>query len=99
MDLVSEVGFDPVDAGRLEDSWRQQPSTPAYCCDYDAETMRKALAAAVRGEATKKRDQLSDRWAAALGSNSTHTEMVELNRSLNPLSHLTNSSKGSNSNK
>lgn len=96
MDLVSEVGFDPVDAGRLEDSWRQQPSTPAYCCDYDAETMRKALAAAVRGEATKKRDQLSDRWAAALGSNPTHTEMVALNRSLNPLSHLTNSSKGSN---
>lgn len=31
--LVNEVGFDPVDAGELAQSWRQQPSTPAYCCD------------------------------------------------------------------
>ena len=51
MDLVNELGFDPVDAGSLEESWRQQPLTPAYCCDYDAETTRKGLAAAVRGEA------------------------------------------------
>ncbi|WP_343203347.1 NAD(P)-binding domain-containing protein [Hoeflea sp.] len=33
MDLVNETGFDPVDDGTLEESWRQQPSTPAYCCD------------------------------------------------------------------
>lgn len=86
MGLVNEGGFDPVDAGSLGESWRQQPSTPAYCCDYDAETMRKALAAAVKGEAPKKRDQLPARWAAAaFGSNPSHTDMVTLFRSLNPL--------------
>jgi hypothetical protein len=53
MDLVNETGFDPVDAGPLDESWRQQPGTPAYCCDYDAETTRKGLAAAVKGEAPK----------------------------------------------
>jgi 8-hydroxy-5-deazaflavin:NADPH oxidoreductase len=85
MNLVNEVGFDPVDAGSLEDSWRQQPSTPAYCCDYDADTMRKALAAAVKGDAAKKRDQLSDRWATALGSSPSHADIVALIRSLSLL--------------
>jgi 8-hydroxy-5-deazaflavin:NADPH oxidoreductase len=40
-DVVNEAGFDPVDAGSLDESWRQEPGTPAYCCDYDAETTRK----------------------------------------------------------
>ncbi|TCU20894.1 hypothetical protein EV130_112276 [Rhizobium azibense] len=84
MGIVNEVGFDPVDAGALAESWRQQPSTPAYCCDYDAATMRKALGAAVKGEAPKKRDQLPDKMGT-LGSNPTHAHMVAMNRSLNPL--------------
>jgi hypothetical protein len=33
--LVDEVGFDPVDAGGLAESWRQQPGTPAYRCDFN----------------------------------------------------------------
>jgi 8-hydroxy-5-deazaflavin:NADPH oxidoreductase len=28
--LVDELGFDGVDAGKLNDSWRQQPGTPVY---------------------------------------------------------------------
>ncbi|MCX5541125.1 NAD(P)-binding domain-containing protein [Paraburkholderia sp. CNPSo 3076] len=85
MDLVNVIGFDPVDSGTLTDSWRQQPSTPGYCCDYDAETMRRALAAAVEGEAPKKRDQLPGLWATSLGANPSHADIVALNRSLNPL--------------
>jgi predicted dinucleotide-binding enzyme len=46
MALVDELGFDPVDAGGLDESWRQQPGTPVYAQDYDAEGVRKALAAA-----------------------------------------------------
>jgi predicted dinucleotide-binding enzyme len=46
MTLVDELGFDPVDTGGLDDSWRQQPGTPVYAKDYDAEGVRKALAAA-----------------------------------------------------
>jgi len=44
--LVDELGFDPVDAGSLADSWRQQPGTPVYGKDYDAEGVRQALAEA-----------------------------------------------------
>ena len=46
--LVDELGFDGVDAGGLDDSWRQQPGTPVYAADFDAEGVRGALASASR---------------------------------------------------
>ena len=46
MRLVDELGFDPVDAGGLDESWRQQPGTPVYATDLDAEGVRRALAQA-----------------------------------------------------
>ena len=46
MRLVDELGFDAVDAGGLDDSWRQQPDTPVYAADFDAEGVRRALAQA-----------------------------------------------------
>jgi 8-hydroxy-5-deazaflavin:NADPH oxidoreductase len=46
MRLVDELGFDPVDAGGLDESWRQQPGTPVYTGDFDAQGVRRALAAA-----------------------------------------------------
>jgi len=47
--LVDDLGFDPVDGGDLDDSWRQQTGTPAYCRDLDAAALRRALAEADRG--------------------------------------------------
>jgi 8-hydroxy-5-deazaflavin:NADPH oxidoreductase len=44
--LLDELGFDGVDAGSLDESWRQQPGTPVYATDFDAEGVRKALAEA-----------------------------------------------------
>lgn len=44
--LVDELGFDGVAAGGLDDSWRQQPGTPVYVADLDAEGVRRALAEA-----------------------------------------------------
>jgi predicted dinucleotide-binding enzyme len=46
--LIDEIGFDGVDAGTLDDSWRQQPGTPVYTTDLDAAGVRQALAAAKR---------------------------------------------------
>ena len=42
--LIDELGFDGVDAGGLDDSCRQQPGTPVYAADLDAEGGRRALA-------------------------------------------------------
>jgi predicted dinucleotide-binding enzyme len=46
MRLVDELGFDPVDAGGLDESWRQQPGTPGYAADLDRDSLQRALAEA-----------------------------------------------------
>ncbi len=46
MQLIDEIGFDPIDAGTIAESWRQQPQTPVYTKDYDAEGVRRGLAEA-----------------------------------------------------
>jgi predicted dinucleotide-binding enzyme len=46
--LLDELGFDGVDAGGLDESWRQQPGTPVYGADLDAEGARRALSEAKR---------------------------------------------------
>jgi predicted dinucleotide-binding enzyme len=46
MDLVDALGFDPVDGGGLDDSWRQQPGTPVYVADLGADAARAGLKAA-----------------------------------------------------
>jgi predicted dinucleotide-binding enzyme len=44
--LLDELGFDGVDAGTLDESWRQQPGTPVYGTDFDADGVRRALSEA-----------------------------------------------------
>jgi 8-hydroxy-5-deazaflavin:NADPH oxidoreductase len=44
--LLDELGFDAVDAGSLDESWRQQPATPVYGTDFDVAGVKKALAEA-----------------------------------------------------
>ncbi|OLE15629.1 MAG: NADP oxidoreductase [Gemmatimonas sp. 13_1_20CM_3_60_15] len=46
MKLLDDIGFDGVDAGVLDDSWKQQPGTPVYATDFDADGVRRALAEA-----------------------------------------------------
>ena len=43
LELIDELGFDGVDAGGLDESWQQQPGTPVYGTDLDAEGVRRAL--------------------------------------------------------
>lgn len=45
-DLIGEIGFDTVDAGGLDDSWRQQPGTPVYGLRGGLTEVTKALAEA-----------------------------------------------------
>lgn len=55
--LVDELGFDGIDDGGLDDSWRQQPGTPVYDTELDSAAVRHALA-----EARKER---LPQWRAA----------------------------------
>lgn len=53
--LVDDLGFDPVDAGDLDESWRQQTGTLAYCQDLEADPLRRALAEADRSRIAQSR--------------------------------------------
>ncbi|MFF3017672.1 NADPH-dependent F420 reductase [Streptomyces sp. NPDC057939] len=44
--LIDELGFDTVDAGGIDDSWRQQPNTPVYGLRAGADDVATALAEA-----------------------------------------------------
>ncbi|THA98712.1 NADP oxidoreductase [Streptomyces sp. LRa12] len=46
--LIDELGFDTVDAGGIDDSWRQQPDTPVYGLREGVDGVVKALAEAPR---------------------------------------------------
>jgi predicted dinucleotide-binding enzyme len=58
--LVEELGFDGVDDGGLDDSWRQQPGTPVYDKKLDSTGVRHALAEA--------RNERLPQWRAAVNS-------------------------------
>jgi 8-hydroxy-5-deazaflavin:NADPH oxidoreductase len=64
--LLDELGFDGVDAGRLDESWRQQPGSPVYATDFDAAGVKRALA-----EATKER---TPEWRATANSPGSFAE-------------------------
>lgn len=56
MKLVEETGFDAFDAGKIADSWRQQPGSPVYTNDLTAEELPAALARAQRERSPLRRD-------------------------------------------
>ncbi len=58
--LLDELGFDGVDDGGLDESWRQQPGSPVYAMDFDVAGVKRALS-----EATEER---KPEWRATANS-------------------------------
>lgn len=81
--LISDVGFDAVDAGTLSESWRHQPGTPAYCTELNVAELKQALMAGVRDAAADLRD-LTITKLMARTSPPSHEDIVAFNRSLFP---------------
>jgi 8-hydroxy-5-deazaflavin:NADPH oxidoreductase len=71
--LVDELGFDPIDAGGLSESWRQQPGAPAYCRDLDAAAVRCALAEAERSRVAGYRVQEETRIRESMAAQQAKT--------------------------
>ncbi|WP_339544211.1 NADPH-dependent F420 reductase [Pseudomonas sp. RA_35y_Pfl2_P32] len=80
-DLVEDTGFTALAAGSLEDSWRQQPGTPAYCTELKLPELKSALCAADKLRAPQNRDALMTKFMTPAG-NFTHEEIVTMNREL-----------------
>ena len=64
--LLDQMGFDGVDAGSVDDSWRQQAGTPVYCVNLDREGVRGALLKAERSKSAAVREVLMKRWEPQL---------------------------------
>lgn len=79
--LVDAIGFDGIDSGSLSESWRQQPGTPVYATDHDADTLRKELANADRKLAPEMRDRTLQ-MLMSLPPGTTPQEIVRLAGSL-----------------
>ena len=62
--LLDQMGFDGVDAGNVEESWRQQPGTPVYCTNHDVEGVRGALLKADKSKSAAVRDATNSRVQA-----------------------------------
>lgn len=77
--LVDAAGFDPVDAGRLDGSWRHQPGTPAYCTELTASELESALTQAVKDDAPRNRDALMSEFAGS-DTPPSHETVIARNR-------------------
>ena len=82
-ELLDQMGFDGLDAGSLQQSWRQEPGTPAYCTDLELDTLPAALAAANHDEAKPKALEAVDKVFPIFATASTR-ELVRVTRSMWP---------------
>lgn len=75
-DVVNELGFDAVDGGSLNESWREQPGTPAYCTELTKEELIEALNKADKEKAPVQRDKVMEKFSSGM----THEDIVRINR-------------------
>lgn len=85
MELVDQCGFDPFDAGNLEDSWKMQPTSAGYCCDY---TVSELKAVKERSEQTpsvvaKRRAYVMTHFNELTGGDFSHENVIRMNRKNN----------------
>lgn len=65
MRLINQLGFDAVDSGGLDDSWKQQPGSPVYTGDFDSAGVKRALSEAKKDRTPQWRatQQSPGNWA------------------------------------
>jgi 8-hydroxy-5-deazaflavin:NADPH oxidoreductase len=54
--LINDSGFDSLDIGNLQDSWRQQPGSPVYCTDLTLTQLKGSIGKAKRELLPGRRD-------------------------------------------
>jgi predicted dinucleotide-binding enzyme len=78
--LVDATGFDGLDAGSLEESWRLQPGTPAWCTELTHTELKAAVAKADKERVTSNIEALIQAYGAGNGE-LTHDDIVAIHRS------------------
>ncbi|MDH7459753.1 NAD(P)-binding domain-containing protein [Chitinophagaceae bacterium 26-R-25] len=55
--LINDSGFDALDIGSLQDSWRQQPGSPVYCTDLNLTELKNNITHAKKELLAERREQ------------------------------------------
>lgn len=85
MELVDACGFDPFDAGTLEDSWMMQPTAAGYCCDYTLEELKavKEKSDQTPEAVAKRRTYVMTHFNELTGGDFSHENVIRMNRKIN----------------
>ena len=54
--LIDDSGFNCLDCGTLQDSWRQQPGSPVYCTDLTLPQLKNSIAKARKELLSQRRE-------------------------------------------
>jgi predicted dinucleotide-binding enzyme len=79
--LTDVSGFDALDIGGLDNSWRTEPGNPAYCTELPMEALRVAVERADAGNAPTRRD-LSTRVFWTFGDDIGREDVVRVYRAV-----------------
>lgn len=85
MGLVDECGFDPYDAGGLEESWKMQPTAAGYCCDYTLDELKsiKEKSTQTPESVAQNRNKIMGNFAEFAGGDFSHENVIKMNRKYN----------------
>lgn len=78
--LLNDSGFDSYDHGTLQDSWRQEPGSPAYCTDLTLAQLMKSISK-TRKELLPERRELGLKYIFELGPEKWQ-DLVQMNRKI-----------------
>lgn len=75
-EMINEIGIDVVDNGDLNNSWRHQPGSPAYCTELNQSQLERALQLADKSAAPIHRDEAMNHFRPDM----QHEDIVAMNR-------------------
>ena len=85
MILVNECGFDSYDCGSLAESWKMQPTSAGYCCDYTIDELKsvKENSEQTPESVAKNRQFVMSNFAELSGGDYSHENVIRINRKYN----------------
>lgn len=85
MDLVDQCGFDPYDAGSIAESWKMQPNSAGYCCDYTIEELKsiKEKSNQTPESVAENMNKIMGNFAEFAGGDFSHENVIKMNRKYN----------------
>ena len=85
MNLVNDCGFDAYDSGTLAESWKMQPTSAGYCCDYTADELDeiKEKSKQTPQSVAQNRKYVMSNFEELTGGDYSHENTIRVNRKYN----------------